>query len=199
MCPLAQADGHDGPWLLDELVPGVAAVVEDVVVGAEDAIGKPVGAHVLPDVLDRIELGRFRRQRQEGDVAGNRELMGEMPAGLVEQQDGMSAGRHRAGDFGEVQGHGGGVAERQDETGGGAARRADRAEDIGRLRALVVRRRWPGAAPGPAPGDLVLLPDPGLILEPHFYGFARRLSPGDLIQAREEVFLNASRASGFWA
>ncbi len=37
----------------------------------------------------------------------------------------------RTGDFREVQSHGGGVAERQDETGGGAARRADRAKDIG--------------------------------------------------------------------
>jgi hypothetical protein len=28
--------------VFDELVPGIAAVLEDVVVGAEDAIGEPV-------------------------------------------------------------------------------------------------------------------------------------------------------------
>src|SRR5580704_15652648 len=43
-------------------------MVEDVVVGLEDAVREPIVAHELPDVLDRIELGRFRRQRQERDV-----------------------------------------------------------------------------------------------------------------------------------
>jgi len=101
-------------------------MVEDVVIGAEDAIGEPIGTHELPDVLDRIELGRFRRRRHEGDVVGYRELMDEMPAGLIEHQDGTSAGCDGAGDFHEVQRHGGGIAEREHQTGGGAARRADR-------------------------------------------------------------------------
>ena len=35
MCPVAEADGHDGPGLVDEPVPGVATVGEDVVVGHE--------------------------------------------------------------------------------------------------------------------------------------------------------------------
>lgn len=30
---LADSDGHDSPRLIDELVPGVGAVVDDVVVG----------------------------------------------------------------------------------------------------------------------------------------------------------------------
>ena len=33
MCPLPQPDGHDAPRLVDELVPGEAAVIDDVVVG----------------------------------------------------------------------------------------------------------------------------------------------------------------------
>ena len=37
-------------------------MVDDVVVGIEDAVGQPVVAHELPDVLDRIELGRAWRQ-----------------------------------------------------------------------------------------------------------------------------------------
>jgi hypothetical protein len=32
----------------------MAAVVEDVVVGAEDAVGEPVVAYELPDVFDRV-------------------------------------------------------------------------------------------------------------------------------------------------
>ena len=44
------------PGLLDEPVPGVAAVVENVAVGGEDAVGEPVFADELPDILDRVEI-----------------------------------------------------------------------------------------------------------------------------------------------
>src|SRR6266496_2937898 len=56
MCPIAQADRHDGPRLVDEVVPGVAAVIDDVVVGLEHAVGEPVVADELPDVFDRVEI-----------------------------------------------------------------------------------------------------------------------------------------------
>ena len=42
---------------------------DDVVVALEDAVREPVVAHELPDVLDRIELGRARRRGQDGDVS----------------------------------------------------------------------------------------------------------------------------------
>jgi hypothetical protein len=35
---LAHADGHDPPGLIDELVPSVATVVDDVVDGIEDPV-----------------------------------------------------------------------------------------------------------------------------------------------------------------
>jgi hypothetical protein len=35
---LAQSDGHHAPWLIDEPVPGIAAMVDEVVVGFEDAV-----------------------------------------------------------------------------------------------------------------------------------------------------------------
>jgi hypothetical protein len=35
-------------------VPGLAAGVEDVLVGVEDAVRQPVLAQILPDVLDRV-------------------------------------------------------------------------------------------------------------------------------------------------
>ena len=44
MCPPAQTDGHDAPGLGDELVPGVAIVVEYVCVGMEDPVAEPVFA-----------------------------------------------------------------------------------------------------------------------------------------------------------
>jgi hypothetical protein len=37
---LAEADGHDAPGLVDELVPCLAAVVDEVVIGFEDTVGE---------------------------------------------------------------------------------------------------------------------------------------------------------------
>ena len=61
MSPMAQPDGHDPPGLIGELVPSIAAMVDEIVVGFEDATGEPVVAHELPDVFHRVDLGGFRR------------------------------------------------------------------------------------------------------------------------------------------
>ena len=47
MCPRSPTDGHDAPRLIDETVPGEAAVVKDVGVGLEDAVRQPGVAHEL--------------------------------------------------------------------------------------------------------------------------------------------------------
>ena len=54
MRPLAQSDGHDAPRLVDELVPCLTAMADEIIVGFEDAVGEPVVVHELPDVLDRV-------------------------------------------------------------------------------------------------------------------------------------------------
>ncbi len=146
-----------------------------------------------------LSSGDFGGKRHQGDVGGNVELVGEVPAGLIEQENGMGSRRHRSGDFYQMQRHRGGVAARQDEAGPGSSGRADGAEDVGRAGALIVRRRGSRPAPRPTPGDLVLLPDPGLVLEPDLYRLARRLALGDRVEARGEVFLNAAMASASWA
>src|SRR4029077_13234919 len=69
-------------------------MVEDVVVGFEDAVREPIVAHELPDVLDRIELGRFRRQRQERDVVWDGKPLRDMPSGLI-KEEGWRARRAR--------------------------------------------------------------------------------------------------------
>ena len=56
-CPVTKADGHDQLGAVDELFPGMAAELNDLVIGFEDAVGEPVLTHVLPDVLGQIELG----------------------------------------------------------------------------------------------------------------------------------------------
>ncbi len=53
----------------------------------------------MPDVLDGIEFRASGRQRQEAYVFGQLELIGGVPSGLVEQDDGMRAGGGHAGDL----------------------------------------------------------------------------------------------------
>lgn len=56
MGPLTKVDGGDFPGLADELVPGLAAEGDNLVVGCEDPVGKPVVAQELPDDFDRIQF-----------------------------------------------------------------------------------------------------------------------------------------------
>lgn len=170
-------------------------MVEDVGVGSEDPVGQPVFPHELPDVFGGVELGRFGRQRHEGNVLGDFELGRKMPPGLVEQQYGMRAGLDGVRDLRQMQRHRGGIAARQHKTGCRTARRTNRAKDIGRTGALIVGCGGPRSSLGPSPRDLVLLTDPSLILEPDFYRFASRLSLSDRRQVGSEVFLNAATAS----
>jgi len=71
MRPLGQSDGHDLPGSVEERIPGLTAVIADIVVGFEYAVGEPVVAHILPDIFDRVEFRAFRRRRNNGDVVGN--------------------------------------------------------------------------------------------------------------------------------
>ena len=61
-------------------VPGVTTVVEDVRIGPEDAVGQPIVAHELPDILDRIELGALGWQGDNGDVRRDDKLMRKVPS-----------------------------------------------------------------------------------------------------------------------
>jgi len=81
---------------LDKGVSGVAAVIEDVFFGREDAVREPVIAPELPDILLRVELRVFGRQQDDGDVGRDVQRAGEMPAGLIEEQGRVRARRKRA-------------------------------------------------------------------------------------------------------
>ena len=189
MRPLAQSDGHDAQWLIDELVQTRTAMVDEIVVVFEDAIGEPIVAQELPDVFDRVELGAFRRQWNDGDVCRHDKTGRQVPDGLIDQEDGVGFGRNSFGDFRQVQVHGLGVAGWQDQGGALALVWADRAEDVGGRGALVTRRAWPGAALRPAAGDLVLLSDTSLVGEPDFYRVAvERLRARDFFQAQWKAY-----------
>jgi hypothetical protein len=192
---MAQSDGHDAPGLIDELVPSVAAMVDEIVVGFEDAVREPVVAHELPDVFDRVELGAFWRQRNDGDVGRHDEAGRQVPARLIDQEDGMGSGRDRFGDLCKMQVHRLAIAGRQDQGRALALLGADRAEDVGGSGTLVARRAGAGAALGPAASDFVLLADAGFVGEPDFYCVAvDALLARDRLQTGGEAFLKSSIA-----
>ncbi len=112
----------------------------------------------------------------------------------------MLARRNLGCDFGEVQGHRPGVAAGQDERRALAIKRADGSKYIGGRGSLIVRSAGPCSASGPAPRDLVLLADPGLVSEPELYVVeGDALLSRDLRQVRWEGFLKASIAPLAWA
>ena len=87
-----------------------------------------------------------------------------MPSGLIEQENGVRAGRDVEGDLLEMHAHGLAVALGHDDAGSLTFSGTDRPEDPCRGPALILRRTRAGATPGPAPGELGLLADTGFVL-----------------------------------
>ena len=178
-------------------LPGVATSVDDGGVGVEDPIGWMVLAQILPDILDRVQFGdRVGRQAQQADVGRDVEFAARpMPAGAVEDEDGVRAGGDLGADLRQVQVHRLDVDARQHQCGADAARRTDGAEQIGRGVALIARRTRAAALVGPDVGQASLLADACFILPPQL----DRLAPSMLGKGRGdqlgEVFSCASWAA----
>jgi hypothetical protein len=111
-----------------------------------------------------------------------------VPASLIDKENRVFAGSDGFGDFLQMQVHRFGVAKGQNEAGALAVVGADRAENIGRGGALIVRGRWPRSPLGPTARDLILLPDASLVGEPDFQsGEADAFLQRDLAKARGET------------
>ena len=112
-----------------------------------------------------------------------------MPSRLVDEQHGMGAGRDNGCDLCQMQAHRLRIAVRQHEGRIFAFAWTDRAKDIGRGCALILRGRRPGPSSGPATRDLVLLPNPGFVSEPNLYrAGCKALRTGNFCQSRGELF-----------
>src|SRR2546421_12822513 len=129
----------------------------------KNSVRQPVLPHELPDIFLAVEFRRAWRKLQERDVAWNLEGVGAMPAGLIEEENSVSARSDFGCDFMEVKLHTFGVAGRQHEGGAGSAFGADRTEQVGRLGSLIVDGTGGVNLPGPAIGELVLLTHPHLV------------------------------------
>ena len=91
MRPLAEPDGHDSPRLIDELVPCLTAVIDEIVIRFEYTVGEPVAPHKFPDILDRAEFGAIYRLGAKGNVERYDDARRHVPASLIDQEDGLSA------------------------------------------------------------------------------------------------------------
>src|SRR5579875_1596935 len=112
----------------------------------------------------------------------------------------MAARRDPGRDLDQVQGHRLCIAPRQHQPSRLALDRADRTEDVGGRGPLVLRCAGPRAALGPAPGNFVLLPNPGLVSEPHLYvAGIEALRAGDCCHRGAKAFLKAATAPSAWA
>ena len=151
-------------WDGAEAVPGVAAGGDDGVVGVEDAGVEEVVFEELPQILDRVELRAVGRQWQQADVVGHAQPLGAMPASLVEDHHGVGIHSDLGRDLGQMQVHGRGLDQREDERGGPLARRAHGREAVGGGEALVLGLPRPAATACPLAGQLALLADAGLVL-----------------------------------
>jgi hypothetical protein len=75
-----------------EGIPGAADGVEDAPIVPQHAVREEALAQVEPDSLDRVELRAVGRQVQEREVGWHLELLGTMPAGLVQDENSVDAG-----------------------------------------------------------------------------------------------------------
>lgn len=92
-------------------------MVKGVVVALEDPVREVVVAQELPEVFDRVALRCAGRQGHEGDAVRDLQFAGEVPAGLIQQKDGMGAWVDLGCDLFQVLVHGMAVAVGHDQAG----------------------------------------------------------------------------------
>src|SRR5215213_1727044 len=195
-CPASGADRADALWVADEEAPSRDARIDDGVIAVPDDITERVGPQELPDVLPRIELRSIGRQVQERDVLRRmRTLATLVPAGAVNEQDGVCTWRDLSADLGQVRVHRRGVGGRHDDCGTDAAGGTDGAEEVGGGVAIVAHHCRARANRRPDIGVRSLLTHPGLVLEPDLDRRASRTAQQRGLQQGGEVFLYASCAA----
>ncbi|MBI6630843.1 hypothetical protein JAO82_13240 [Pontibaca sp. S1109L] len=53
MRPFVHPNGSDVRQLANQYIPSITAMIDDLIVGFEDAVGEPVVPHELPDIWKR--------------------------------------------------------------------------------------------------------------------------------------------------
>ena len=173
----------DSVWFGCEDVPGLAAGLYNCFGVVEHAEGKEAFAQIEPDALDRVEFRTVGRQLDEAQIVGNGERAFVVPAGAVEDHEGVDVVWLGGGEMGEKDVHDLGVDAGQHEGEVLAAGRAHGGEDVGPLVADLTRARSAPAPEPPAVADPALVADPRLVLEPEFEALVG-MRFGDRLQGR---------------
>lgn len=139
--PLAGCDGAHDIRLGDECPPSVAAGFDNGVVVLEDPIREEILAQILPDIFDRIQLRRIRRQRQQRHVCWNSKVGRAMPTGAVKHEHGVGVLRDVAADLVEMELECPGIGLGRDVRRRRAGRGADRTKEIRPVVASVAQSR----------------------------------------------------------
>jgi hypothetical protein len=172
----AVPDGRDALGPTGQFVPSMAAMIDDLVVGVEDVRGEPVITHELSGIFDGIALWTFRWQRDDVDVSNEDE-------------------RNGSSEFGTMQVHRVGRAERWGKPGTATQGGAYRPKHTGRCCSLIMRCRWACSALRPPAHDLLFLTYARLVVDPSFYHSAVREACANLFQfGCKALFIKAFRA-----
>ncbi len=174
-------EGSDPFRRCHEIVPGIAAGIDDILVGFVKPVGELVLAEVLPDVFGGVELWGVGRQGYDGDIIWNNKFFAAMPASSVKDEHGMSAGRDGFGDFLQVQVHRLRIGIRHHDSRARLPLRAHGAEEISPFVTGIADYAGPAAFARPNPGQRALLANARLVLEPDFdrlcFGVLRQVFP----------------------
>jgi len=194
--PFPRSDGCHSARVVYEEVPGIAAGFHDVVVCLPHPQAQLVAPQVLPDIFDRVQLRRIRRQLDEGYIAGHFEIATRpMPPGAVDDKSRVRTWHHGFADLFKMLVHGVDIDPGHHQGRPCRACGADSTEDIGPGSPAITQSDGPGTAFGPEIRKRALLAHSGFILKPDFDRLAGgRLAYG-LADDVSEVFLKEASAS----
>jgi hypothetical protein len=159
------AERFDASGLGEEASPRGAGGIDDGVVVIEQAEREETLLEIEPQALDRIEFGAAGRQRQQRDVVGHRQVVGDVPSGLIGEHGHVLVIRDRLREPIEELLHRLGVGTRHHQGEGVIGAGLDGGEDVGEGEAPVAQTRQTLAAPLPDMTDTAHLTDARLVLE----------------------------------
>jgi hypothetical protein len=159
-------------------------------------------AQVFPDIFHRVQFRCIGRQGEQGDVVWHLKVAASLvPAGAIQDHDGMRSLGHLGVDFLEMFVHGLDIDRRHDKGGTDAAGRADGTEQVCRVEPAVAHHEGAGANRCPDIGMRALLADPGFILGSYLQrpaGWRRATEQRRLHQAGEVFSKTVWAASSFF-
>ena len=116
---------------MSQVIPSLAAGVEDVFVGLEGSVGEVLEVELTPKLFVRVEFWAVGRQEEDGEVIWKAKLLTHVPPGTIHDDDGVFVFLDFGADFFEMQVESLGVCIRQDESSGFVLCRADSSKNVG--------------------------------------------------------------------